>query len=160
MPETPIDKLREHPAKRPHVDTPARTPPLIQYAELQVASNFSFLRGASLPDELVAQAAAMGCAAIAITDINSLAGIVRAHVAAKEVGLRLVVGCRAQLRDTPSLLLYPTNRASYGRLCRLLTRGKRRAPKGECHLSLDDVFELNEDLLAVALPPQQMEDQG
>src|ERR1700745_173281 len=106
----------------------------IGYAELQVATNFSFLRGASHPDELVLTAAALGHRAIAITDRNSLAGIVRAHHAAKEVGIRLVIGCRLDLRDSTSLLAYPTDRVAYGRLTRLFTPGKRRAPHGQCHL--------------------------
>src|SRR5215470_16939050 len=144
MPETPIEKIREHPVKRPALDIGSSSPDLSvssslpPYAELQVASNFSFLRGASHPDELAIQAAAMGCRAISITDLNTLAGVVRAHVAAKEVGIQFIVGCRVEFHDNaaPPLLLYPTDRASYGRLCRLLTRGKRRAPKGECHLTL------------------------
>ena len=109
------------------------------YAELQVTSNFSFLRGASHPDELVLTAAALGHPAIAITDRNSLAGIVRAHHAAKTVGIRLVVGVRLDLEDGTSLLAYPQDRAAYGRLTRLLTLGKRRAAKGECHLDYADV---------------------
>ena len=103
------------------------TTPAPGYAELQVTSNFSFLRGASHPDELVVTAAALGHGAIAITDRNSLAGIVRAHQAAKTVGIRLVVGVRLDLADGTSLLAYPQDRAAYGRLTRLLTLGKRRA---------------------------------
>jgi DNA polymerase III alpha subunit len=241
---------------------------------LQVTSNFSFLRGASHPDELAEQAAALGLAAIAITDRNTLAGVVRAHVAAKAAGTRLVVGSRLELsigerfttertefhrvRDTDaergseagyrtgvlatdehrwtqilrkgaldseerkiqrasrqdaksqrgseqkesgrlsdsehlsshsvklselcgsssesvsehmsstsaasamssassdslSVLVYPTDRAAYGRLCRLLTRGKRRAPKGECRLSIHDLVEMQEGLLAVVVAPE------
>ena len=101
------------------------------YAELQVTTNFSFLRGASHPEELVVMAPALGLSGIGITDRNSLAGIVRAHLAARAIGLRLVVGCRLDFRDgSPSVLCYPTNRAAYGRLCRLLTIGKRQAGKG------------------------------
>ena len=122
------------------------------YAELQVTTNFSFLRGASHPDELVVTAAALGHLAIAITDYNSLAGIVRAHHAAKQVGLRLVIGCRLDLRDGTSLLVFPEDRAAYGRLTRLLTLGKRRAPKGQCHLDCADVIEHGEGLIVVALP--------
>src|SRR6516165_5920417 len=122
------------------------------YAELQVTTNFSFLRGASHADELVVTAAALGHQAIAITDRNSLAGIVRAHHAAKQVGLRLVVGCRLDLRDGTSLLVFPEDRAAYGRLTWLLTLGKRRAPKGECHLDYADVIEHGEGLIVVALP--------
>ena len=86
------------------------------YAELQVTSNYSFLRGASHPDELVLQAAALGHTAIAITDRNSLAGVVRAHVAAKQHGTQLIVGTRLDLEDASSLLCFPTNRDAYGRL--------------------------------------------
>jgi len=123
-----------------------------RYAELQVTTNFSFLRGAAHPDELVVTAAALGHAAIAITDRNSLAGVVRAHHAAKEVGLRLVVGCRLDLRDGTSLLAFPEDRAAYGRLTRLLTLGKRRAPKGECHLDYADVVAHDAGQIVMALP--------
>jgi len=109
------------------------------YAELQVTTNFSFLRGASHPQEMVLAAKALGLAAIAVTDRNTLAGIVRAHAAAKEAGIRLIVGARLDLDDAPSLLCYPTDRAAYGRLCRLLTLGRRRAEKGLCRLTLADV---------------------
>ncbi|MFO1057480.1 MAG: PHP domain-containing protein, partial [Dongiaceae bacterium] len=211
--------------------------PAPAYAELQATSNFSFLRGASHPDELVLAAAQQGLAAIAVTDRNSLAGLVRAHKAAQQVGIRLVVGVRldllasvplsrmagegrgeggdaalpspsrpdgrappsparagegkrravGRLRAPPapeapaplpepeekppwpvrrsardrdpdddialSLLAYPVDRAAYGRLTRLLTLGKRRAPKGECHLTLDDVLDSSEGLILVVLPP-------
>src|SRR6516165_535721 len=126
--------------------------PDLGYAELQTTSNFSFLRGAAHPRELVATAAALGHRAIAITDRNSLAGVVRAHQAAKEVGLRLVVGCRLVLDDGASLLVFPEDRAAYGRLTRLLTLGKRRAPKGKCHLDYADVIEHGKGLIVVALP--------
>ncbi|MGE0260009.1 MAG: PHP domain-containing protein, partial [Alphaproteobacteria bacterium] len=124
------------------------------YAELQVTSNFSFLRGASHPDELVVTAAALGHAAIAITDRNSFAGIVRAHHAAKTVGIRLVVGVRLDLRDGTSLLAYPRDRAAYGRLTQLLTLGKRRAVKGECRLDYADVVAHGEGQLIIVLPPE------
>src|ERR1700736_4997480 len=125
-----------------------------RYAELQVSTNFSFLRGASHPDELVVTAAALGHAAIAITDRNSFAGIVRAHHAAKTIGIRLVVGCRLDLRDGTSLLAFPEDRAAYGGLTRLLTLGKRRAPKGECHLDYADVVTHGDGQIVVALPPE------
>jgi len=124
-----------------------------RYAELQVTTNFSFLRGAAHPGELVVTAAALGHQAIAITDRNSLAGIVRAHHAAKEVGSRLVVGCRLDLRDGTSLLAFPEDRAAYGLLTRLLTLGKRRAPKGECHLDYADVIAHGEGQIVIVLPP-------
>ena len=95
------------------------------YAELQVTTNFSFLEGASHPHELVVRAAELGLSAIAITDRNSLAGIVRAHLAARELDVKLIVGCRLTFMDgSPDLLCYPKDRAAYGRLCRLLTVGK------------------------------------
>jgi error-prone DNA polymerase len=204
-----------------------------RYAELQATSNFSFLRGASHPHELVEQAKALGQHAIAITDSNTLAGIVRGHVAAKERGLRFVVGCRlevevgwnsivrpstvrphgererseqsnhARARDEAStvpfgrardeahfpmpskiiphperaaglvrqhsrrvhdvtaasterhsLLCYPTSREAYGRLTRLLTRGKQRAKKAECKIFYDDFVEFGDGQILVALPPE------
>ncbi len=124
------------------------------YAELQVTTNHSFLRGASHPEELFAQAAALGLPALGIADRNSLAGIVRAHRHAEETGVRLVVGCRLDLTDGTSLLVYPTDRPAYSRLCRLLTLGKGRAGKGACHLAWPDVAAHGEGLLAVLLPDQ------
>ncbi len=131
----------------------AMTDPSIGYAELQVTTNFSFLRGAAHPAELVTTAAALGHQAVAVTDHNSFAGIVRAHQAAKEAGIRLVVGCRLDLDDGTSLLAFPADRAAYGRLTRLLTLGKRRAPKGECRLGYADVVAYGEDQIVVVLPP-------
>ena len=130
----------------PHPDPPA-------YAELQVTTNFSFLRGASHPEELALTAAAMGHAAIAVTDRNSLAGVVRAHLGCRETGLRLVVGTRLDLTDGPSLLCLPTDRAAYGRLSRLITLGRRRAPKGHCHLTVADVLLHAAGQILIALPP-------
>src|SRR5260370_28054657 len=100
---------------------------MTRYAELQVTSHFSFLRGASSCEELFAQAPSCGVEALAITDRASLAGIVRAHEAAKVTGVRAIVGCRLDLTDGATLLVYPTDRAAYGRLCRLLTLGTGRA---------------------------------
>ena len=134
----------------------------VAYAELQAVSNFSFLRGASHADELVARAAELGLAAIGIADRNTLAGAVRAHVAAKAVaakagGLRLLTGARLDLASEGacglSLLCYPRDRAAYGRLCRLLTLGQRRTAKGGCVLHLDDVAEHAEGQVLIALPP-------
>ena len=109
------------------------------YAELDVLSNFSFLRGASDPHELVGQAAELGHRAIAITDLNSVAGVVRAHVAAKEIGIPLCIGSRFRFVDAPDVLVWAENRAGYANLCQLLTLGKGRAPKGECRLFLKDL---------------------
>ncbi len=127
------------------------------YAELQVSTNFSFLRGASHAEELVATAAELGHAALAVTDRNTLAGVVRAHVAAKEIGLPLVVGTRLDLQDELSVLVLPRDRPAYGRLSRLLTLGKRRAPKGDCHLTLNDLLgeenDGGESQVWIILPP-------
>jgi error-prone DNA polymerase len=120
----------------------------VRYAELHCKTNFSFLEGASHPDELVRQARELGYCALAVTDRNSLAGAVRAHIAAKEVGLPLVIGAEITPVDAPPVVLWATDRASYGRLCRLITRGRRLAPKGECKLTLDDVAEFAEGLVA------------
>jgi PHP domain len=127
---------------------------MARYAELEITTNFSFLRGGSHPEELVATAKAFGLEAIAVTDHNTLAGVVRAHLAAREVGgIKFIVGARLDLQDAPSLLAYPRDRAAYGRLCRLLTLGQRRAEKGQCTLFLDDVPAHAEDLIFIALPP-------
>jgi len=157
MPEHPVPKARPHPWQvraAASVQRPIRGRPGA-YTDLHVTSNFSFLRGASHPEELVARAAALGHEAVAVTDVNTLSGIVRAHVAAKEAGIRLVVGCRLALDF--SVLVYPTDRAAYGRLCRLLTLGKRRATKGECDLGLYDLVEHNQGLLAVVVPPVDLD---
>jgi error-prone DNA polymerase len=126
----------------------------VTYAELQVTTNFSFLRGASHGEELVAQAKALGLSTIAVTDRNTLAGVVRAHIAAKQVGLQLIVGARLDLQDAPSLLCLPRDRAAYGRLSRLISLGQMRAKKGECTLSLDDVAQHAEGQIFIALPPE------
>ncbi|MFK7943778.1 MAG: error-prone DNA polymerase [Paracoccaceae bacterium] len=124
------------------------------YAELQVTTNFSFLRGASHPDEMVAAAKARGLSAIGITDRNSLAGVVRAHVAAKEAGLRLLVGCRLDLIDGPSFLCWPQDRTAYGRLSRLLSDGKMRAPKGECQITMAEMLAASEGQCLAVIPPE------
>jgi error-prone DNA polymerase len=111
------------------------------YAELQVTSNYSFLRGASHVEELIAQARLLGLPAIGITDRNTLAGIARAHQRAAEAGIRLVVGCRLDLNDSLPVLVYPTDRAAYAGLCRLLSIGKGRAGKGGCDLRWRDLAE-------------------
>ncbi len=144
MPELP-------PPKRQPVAEPGFTHPVVgavPYAELHCRTNFSFLEGASHPDELVQTAQALGYQALAITDRNSLAGVVRAHTAAKAVGLKLLIGAEITPVDAPSVVLLATDRAAYGRLCRLLTRGRCNAPKGECLLTLDDLAEHAEGLIA------------
>jgi error-prone DNA polymerase len=129
-----------------------------RFAELSAMTNFSFLRGASHPEEMVARAAELGLTGLGIADRNTLAGVVRAHVFAREnkaamEGMRVVPGARLAFEDgTPDLLAYPKDRAAYGRLCRILTAGNLRAPKGECWLRLEDLLEHEKGLQVVALP--------
>ena len=114
-------------------------------------SNFTFLRGASHAEELVAKAETLGLGAIAVVDKNTFGGVVRAHAAAEELGVRFIVGVRLVLNDGAEILAYPTDRAAYGRLCRLLTVGKRRTTKGECDIALQDLLEFGEgNILIVA----------
>ncbi len=122
-----------------------------RYAELVCATNFSFLRGASHARDLVDAAKAAGLHAIAVTDLHTLAGMVRAHAAAKEQEVKLLVGARLHLKDGPELCVYAMNRNGYSRLCRLLTTGKMRAEKGECDLFTDDLKQFREDLQVVLL---------
>ncbi|MEX0349172.1 MAG: error-prone DNA polymerase [Paracoccaceae bacterium] len=169
---------------------PQILPPEPAYAELCVTSNFTFLTGASHPEEMVTRAAELGLSAIAITDRNSLAGVVRAFRALKELkrGIdekirihsqhhtdscsrqeignpsdiprpetahlpKLITGCRLVLRDSPThWLALPRDRAAYQRLTRLLTLGKRRAEKGECHLDLRDLLGAGQGMILIALP--------
>ena len=134
-----------------------------------MASAFSFLRGASSPEELAATASVLGLSAIGITDLNSVAGVVRMWDAAKEVGIRLVVGARLSFRDdTPDLLCYPQDRAAWGRLTRLLTVGKGRVPHGDtsdaakatnrCFLHYADLLEHGEGQLLLAVAPDRLDD--
>jgi len=129
-----------------------------RFAELAAMTNFSFLRGASHPEEMVARAAELGLAGIGIADRNSLAGVVRAHTFARDnfeamAGARVVPGARLVFIDgSPDVLIYPKNREAYGRLCRILTEGNSRAPKGECWLILKDLLDRGDGLQIVALP--------
>jgi error-prone DNA polymerase len=125
-----------------------------RYAELQCTSHFSFLRGASSCDELFAEAAQLGIEALAITDRNSLAGIVRAHEAAKTTGVHLIVGCRLDLTDGMSILVYPADRPAYARLCRLLSLGKKRGGKAQCRLDWSGLVAYGEGLIAVLVPDE------
>src|SRR5580693_1199101 len=128
------------------------------YAELAVTTNFSFLRGASRPEELVAGAKRLGLAGIGVADRNSVAGVVRAHMAANEKGLRLAIGARLVFADgTPDILAYPRDRAAWGRLTRLLSLGKRRAEKGDCILQLADLIDFSAGLNLIVMPPPKIE---
>jgi error-prone DNA polymerase len=141
------------------------------YVELQVTSHFSFLRGASSPAELVMRAYELGLSGVAVTDRNTLAGIVRAFQAAREINktidrlnesvgegiqkappFQLIVGARLDFVDAPSVLCLPEDRAAYGRLSQMLTDGKRRSEKGKCTLSLDDLFAYGDGQQLIALP--------
>ena len=125
------------------------------YGELQCVTNFSFLHGGSHAEELVAQARALGLSALGIADRNTLAGVVRAHAAAREHGLDLLVGARLDLAEGLSFLCYPMHRAAYGRLSQLLSKGKRAAQKGACHITLGDVIAHGEGQVFIALPPER-----
>ena len=129
------------------------------YAELAATTNFSFLRGGSHAAELVETAKTLGLAAIGIADRNTLAGIVRAHVAAKEHNLRLLVGARLVLRDGFEAICYPANRDAYGKLAGLLTVGNRRAPKGECYLDFEDLHALGTEQRFIVMPPYDLTDE-
>ena len=125
---------------------------MANYVELQCCSNYSFLRGASRVEELLLQAKLLGMEALAITDHNTLAGVARAHARAKEVEIRLIIGCRLDLADGPPLLAYPTDRAAYGRLCRMLTIAKGRGEKGTFDLRWSDIEAASEGLLVIVVP--------
>ncbi|MCR5874195.1 error-prone DNA polymerase [Phenylobacterium sp. J426] len=136
---------------------------MTRYAELQAATNFSFLRGASHPWELVAGADALGLEAVGICDRNSLAGVVRAWRQVKDLReggskIRALTGCRLDFADgTPSLLVYPSDREAYGRLTRLLTAGQRRSEKGQCELHWEDFLAHAEGQLVLVVPPERLD---
>jgi len=123
------------------------------YAELAVTTNFSFLRGASHPQEMVATADQLGCFAIGIADRNSFAGVVRAYDEAKNRKIKLLVGARLVTTDGFEVLAYPRDRAAYGRLCRLITVGNLKAKKGDCHLTFEQILSTSEGQMLIAIPP-------
>ncbi|HEX8413009.1 MAG TPA: PHP domain-containing protein, partial [Sphingomicrobium sp.] len=127
------------------------------YVELQATTHFSFLRGVSSPEQLFSAAALLGYPALGITDWNSVGGLVRSLVAADTTGVRLVAGCRINLLDGPSLLVWPQDRTGWTRLTQLLSAGKKRADprkgeKGQCFLHWEDVDAWSEGLVAALLP--------
>jgi len=164
---------KRHPAKRYTEGAPELTPPpahTAPFAELSAASNFSFLRGASHPDEMVIQAANLGLSGLVIADRNSFAGIVRAHAAAKKVqevrpafqfipGVRLVPtrpGPTKQadpVETAPPLVCLPQTREAYGKLTTLLSHANRRAPKGQCFFELEDVLAIAGEIIVIVIPP-------
>jgi error-prone DNA polymerase len=123
------------------------------YAELAVTTNFSFLRGAAHPQEMVETADKLKLFAIGVADRNSFAGAVRAYDEARKRNIKLLVGTRLVTVDGFEVLTYPTDRAAYGRLCRLLTAGNLKAKKGECHLSFEDILAAGDGQMLIALPP-------
>ena len=129
----------------------------MHYAELHCLTNFSFLEAASHPHELVARAAELGYSALAITDSSSLAGVVRASTAAKDHSLKLIIGSEIRPLDAPPVVLWVKDRRGYSHLCRLITLGRRRATKGECQMSVEDVAAYSTGLLAGVVPPPRCE---
>lgn len=134
----------------------------IDFAEIGITTNFSFLRGGSHPQDYVHQASAIGLRTIGIADRNTLAGVVRAFSELKNPDIvhppRFLVGSRIVFIDgTPDILVYPRDRAAYGRLCQLLTRGKLAADKGDCKLKLADLLDFSEGQLLVLMPPHRVE---
>src|ERR1700744_1719996 len=130
----------------------------MEYAELQVTSNFSFLRGAAHPEELIEQAIACGHIAMALTDFNTLAGIVRAHAAAKRSFFKFIPAARLELQDGPALLAYPTDKDAYARLSGLLTLGNLRTEKGQCQLYKGDVYAAAQGIKFIVVPPAELND--
>ena len=127
----------------------------MRYVELHCKSNFSFLCGASHPDELVAHAAQLGYDGIALTDSETLAGVVRGFGAARDLDFKYIVGAEVHPTDAPSVVLWPTDRSAYGRLCQLLSRGRLRCEKGRCELNWSDVVEFSEGMIAGAISSGQ-----
>ncbi len=125
------------------------------YAELHCVTNFTFLRGASHPEELAARAAKLGYAALAVTDECSLAGVVRAYVAAKEHGIKLIVGAEFRIADGPKLVLLATDREAYGNLSQLITAARRRSRKGSYRIGWDDLDTGVPGCLVLLVPDEQ-----
>lgn len=131
----------------------------MSYTELQITTNFSFLRGASHPEELVEHAATLNYSEIAITDRNTYAGLVRAHAAAKKKGIRIIPGVRLDLMDGPSLLAYPKNIQGYSALSNMLTNGNIRTEKGKCDLYKADVYDCKNNIIFIVIPPSSLNNQ-
>ena len=126
---------------------------MMQYVELHCKSNFSFLRGASHPDELVTRASELQYRGLALTDLASVAGVVRGFAPAKEQELQYIVGTEIHPVDCPPMVLWPTDRAAYGRMCRLISHGRQQAAKGEYQLRWSDVAQWSEGMIAGLMPP-------
>lgn len=132
---------------------------MVEYTELQITTNFSFLRGGSHPEEIVKQAIELGYKAVAITDVNTLAGIVRAHAAAKGSDMRIIPACRLDLLDGPSLLAYPANKEGYSLLSGMLSEGNLRAEKGQCYLYKADIYKHARNIKFIIVPPDALNGQ-
>jgi len=130
-------------------------PPLAAYAELHCLTNFSFLRGASHPEELVERASVLGYTALAITDECSMAGVVKAHIAAKRCQLKLIIGNELTLEDGTKIILLAKNRQGYGELCQIITLARRRSKKGQYQVALGDFKGSTAHLIAIWIPQHQ-----
>jgi error-prone DNA polymerase len=128
----------------------------MRYAELAVTTNFSFLRGASHPREMVAAAEALGLSAVGIADRNTFAGVVRGYGEARERRIKFLPGTRLVTTDGFEVIAYPTDRDAYGRLCRLLSAGNLKAGKGECHIGFADILAAADGQMLIALPPDDL----
>ena len=160
MPEHPLTPDK----RRIEVDPSAiDAPPRAAFVELGLVSCFSFLRGASDAVDLVLAARALGYDALGIADANSMAGVVRLHTEAKKLKLRPVIGCRIETVEGLAFLAYPTDRAAYGRLCRLISAGRMRTlggewqDKGACDISLAMLAEHSEGVQLILLPPDDLD---
>lgn len=149
MPDTPLFPKRKPLGLPPMPRATRAAGP--RYAELHCLTNFTFLEGASHPDELVLQAEALGYDALAVTDRNSLAGVVRAFAAARETSLKLLVGAELTPIDAARVVVLATDRAAYGRLARLITTGRRQAEKGDCRLTLEQIAAQSEGLIGAVV---------
>src|SRR5690606_19713163 len=159
MPDAPITPGKRRIEIDPDlIDAPPRAP----FVELGLVSNFSFLRGASDAPDLVKRARELGYDAIGIADANTMAGVVRIHTNAKMAKLRPVIGCRIETVEGLSFLAYPEDRAAYGRLCRLISAGRRGTldgkwqDKGVCDISLAMLAEHTEGVQLILLPPDDL----
>ena len=159
MPEAALTPKRRHVVPDGSIGPPARA----DFVELGLMTCFSFLRGASDPVDLITQARKLGYDAVGIADVNSLAGVVRFHVAALELGLRPVIGCRIETVEGLAFLAYPRDRMAYGRLCRLISAGRMATPEGEwqekgrCDITLAMLAAHGEGVELVLIPPLDLD---
>jgi len=119
------------------------------------ATNFSFLRGASHPHEIVTQAKMLGLKGVGIADKNTLSGVVRAHVKAKELGIKILIGARLVDKEQHETIIYPKNRQSYAALSKIISDGNRRTKKGECDLEKSDIIEAMNDASIIFMPDRK-----